>query len=170
LAYVGIKCLLHFLLKLKLSFPEENLALAFHNFIHEVCLLFSDDVYIVFKFSSLMLHLFQFFNELAFQIDILILKFLLLIAIDSDVVIQLIHLLLEALEVDSYFIDFPLEVAVALIQSDLFLLHNRLLILEIYHTFVNLLELVVFVDEDCLLLDPFTVELIAFLLELLAFS
>lgn len=74
---------------------------------------------------------------------------------------------MEALEVDLDLIDFLLEVMVTLVESYLLLLHDHLLVLEVYHTFMDLLQFVVLMHQDCLFLDPLTVKLIAFLLEFL---
>lgn len=75
-----------------------------------------------------MFHLLQLFDEFALQVNILIFKFALLIGIQGDVIIEFIHFLLESLEVDSYLCDFPFEVCIAVIETLLFLLHNRLLV------------------------------------------
>lgn len=46
---------------------------------------------------------------------------------------------------------------VTFIEADLFLLHDHLLVLEIDHSLVDLLEFVVFMHEDGLFFDPFSV-------------
>jgi hypothetical protein len=94
---------------------------------------------------------------------------LLLVAVVGDVVVQLIHFLLESLQVYLYFVDFLFEVFIALVQSDLLLVHDHLLVFQVYDSLVDFLELVVFVDEHRLLFYPLPVELVALLLQFFTF-
>lgn len=52
--------------------------------------------------------------------------------------------MLQALEVYLDLIDLFLEVMVTFIEADLFLLHDHLLVLEVDHSLVDLLEFIVF--------------------------
>lgn len=65
--------------------------------------------------------------------------------------------MLQSLEVDLDLIDLFLEVVVTFIEADLFLLHDHLLVLEVDHSLVDLLKLVVFMHENGLFFDPFSV-------------
>jgi len=75
-------------------FPEENLPFTLHDLIHQLGLFLSYFIDIYLKFNGLSFHLFKFLDELALKIDILILEFTLFIAIDSDIIVKLIHFLL----------------------------------------------------------------------------
>ena len=59
---------------------------------------------------------------------------------------------------------------VALVEADLLLLHDHLLVLEVYHPLVDLLQFVVLVHQHRLLLYPLAVQLVAPLLEFLALA
>lgn len=62
-----------------------------------------------------MLHFFELLNKLAFQVDVLVLQFLLFVGVIGDIVVELIHLLLQSLQTDLYFIYFLLKGTVAVI-------------------------------------------------------
>jgi hypothetical protein len=73
LANVGVEGLLHLLLELVLAFPEEDLSLTLLYLLHEIGLLFVDDVDVVLEFGGLLFHFLEFFDELALKVDILVL-------------------------------------------------------------------------------------------------
>ena len=129
LADIGVEGFLHFAFELVLSFPEENLSLAFDNFIHEFGFFFSDLVDVDFELDGLAFHFLELFDEFRLQVDVFILKFGLFVAIDGNSIIEFVHFLLQTFEVNFNFLDFLLEGSVIVIQSGLFLLHNSLLVI-----------------------------------------
>jgi hypothetical protein len=117
-----------------------------------------------------MLHLFELLNKLTLQVYILILKLLLFVAVQSDCIIQLVHFLLQPLEVNFNLIYLSFEVLVVLVKTTLLLLHYSLLVFKICHGLTYLLKFVILVNQYCLLLDPLPVQLRAFLFEVFALS
>ncbi len=92
-----------------------------------------------------MLHLLQLLDELALQVHVLVFQLLLLVTIVRNIVVEFVHFLLQSFEVDFDLLYFLLEVLVAFVEADLLLLHYHLLVLKVYHSLVDLLQLVVLV-------------------------
>ena len=164
---VGVEGFLHFALKLVLSFPEKDLSFALNDLIHEFGFLLSDFVDVDFELDGLTFHFFEFFDEFRLKIDVLILKFGLFVTVHSNSIVELVHFLLESFEIDFNFLDFLLKCAVVVIEPRLLLLHDGLFVLKVLHCVLKLLEFVILVHKDSLFLDPFSVKLVAVLLEFL---
>ena len=77
---------------------------------------------------------------------------------------------MKSLQADLDLINFLLECSIAVIQTHLLLLHDHLFVLEISHTLVDLLQLIVFVDQHSLFFDPLAVKLIATFFQIITFS
>jgi hypothetical protein len=129
LADVGVKSFLHLFFQLVLSLPEENLPFAFYDLVHELCLFLPDDINVVLQLGGFVLHFLELLDELALQVDILVLEFGLFIRVEGDVVVELVHFLLQPLEIDSYLSDFLLVAFVVVVESLFLLLQNHLLVL-----------------------------------------
>lgn len=117
-----------------------------------------------------MLHFLQFFYELAFEVNILVFELALFVRVGGDVVVEFVHFLLQPLEVDADLGNLLLEVLVVRVQSLLLLLHDHLLVLEVHHALVDLLQLVVLVHQHRLLLYPLSVQLVALVLQVLTLT
>lgn len=117
-----------------------------------------------------MLHFLQFFYELAFEVNIFVFELALLVRVGGDVVVEFVHFLLQPLEVDADLGNLLLEVLVVRVQSLLLLLHYHLLVLEVHHALVDLLQLVVLVHQHRLLLYPLSVQLVALVLQVLTLT
>lgn len=117
-----------------------------------------------------MLHFLQFFYELAFEVNILVFELALFVRVGGDVVVEFVHFLLQPLEVDADLGNLLLEVLVVHVQSLLLLLHDHLLVLEVHHALVDLLQLVVLVHQHRLLLYPLSVQLVALVLQVLTLT
>jgi hypothetical protein len=170
LADIGVEGFLHFAFELVLSFPEENLSLAFDNFIHEFGFFFSDLVDVDFELDGLAFHFLELFDEFRLQVDVFILKFGLFVAVDSNGVIELVHFLLESFEVNFDFLDLFFEGTVVIVESGFLLFHDGLFVLQVLYCVLKLLKLVVFVDKHGLFFDPLPVKLVAVFFEFLCLS
>ena len=69
--------------------------------------------------------------------------------------------MLKTFQIDSDFSYLLLIAFVVLVQSLLFLLQNHLFVLEVHHIFIDLLKFIVLVNQNCLFLDPLSVQLVA---------
>ena len=73
LTHIRIEGLLHLFFQLILSLPEEDLSLAFDDFVHEVCFFLPDLININLESNCFLLHIFQFFHEFTLKVYILVL-------------------------------------------------------------------------------------------------
>jgi len=58
---------------------------------------------------------------------------------------------------------------IIVIKSNFLLLHDGLFVFDAVHTFPNFLQLIILVYQNCLLLNPFPIQLITLLLQFLTF-
>ena len=153
-----------------LSFPQKDLSFTLDNFVHQFCFFLSDFVNVDLKFDCFAFHFLEFLNEFRLKVDIFIFKFGLLVAVDSNIVVELVHFLLKTFEIDFDFFNFSLKSSIIVIEPGLFLLHDGLFVFEVLNSVLKLLEFVVLVHQDSLLLDPLSIKLITVLLQFLSLS
>lgn len=169
LSDIRIKGLLHFTFKLIFSFPQKNLSLTFYDLVHKFGFLFSNFINVDFQFDSFPLHFFKLLNKLAFKVNVFILKFALFVTVNSNVIVKFVHFLLKAFEIDLNFFDFLFKRSVIIIEPWLFLFHDSFFVFQIHYCINELLELIVFMNENSLLFDPLAIQFIACFFQFFSF-
>lgn len=95
---LGVESILHFLLKLDLTLPQEDLSLSLHDLSKNLSFLLFLLRDLIFKLNRLVLKFLQLLFELVLNVLIFVVQFLLTVAVFVEDVVELVHFEVQVLK------------------------------------------------------------------------